>query len=53
MNEKPEVSRATLRQMIDARLAFLRKISLTFRGAAENTAYVAYELNELKRRSKT
>ncbi len=42
-----------LRQMIDARTAFLRKLSLPFRGVTEKTAYVAYELHELKRRSKT
>jgi hypothetical protein len=53
MNEKPEVSRATLRQMIDGRTAFPRKLSLPFRGVAENTAYVAYELTELTRRAKT
>ena len=53
MNEKPEVARATPRQMVDARTAFPRELSLPFRGVAENTAYAAYELDELKRRAKT
>ena len=53
MNGKPEVARATPRQMVDARTAFPRELSLPFRGVAENTAYAAYELDELKRRAKT
>jgi len=36
MNGKPEVARATPRQMVDARTAFPRKLSLPFRGVAEN-----------------